>query len=456
MRFAVVGAGIAGLAAAFELVVGEPDAEVVVLEASDRVGGKILTADFAGRPVDAGADAFLVRHPAGVALAGELGLSERLVSPAERSALVAVEGELRPLPPETLLGVPADLAAVARSGLLSPAAIDRAAADPGPPLAEGEDVSIGTLVRRRLGGEVLDRMVAPLVGGINAGDPDRLSVRATTPQLAAAAERPDMVAGAAAIRAEGGAGPVFYGLPGGMGELVATVAARLPDVRTGTRVHAIERAGRRWRVATPEKELDVEGVVLTVPAAAAADLVRPLVPEAAALVAGIEHASVVLVTIAVEPASVTRPLDASGFLVPPSEPGLLTACSFASSKWAHLRPAPGQPVILRLSAGRAGDDRAAEMDDDELVARLLDELDRYVGLRSGPVDVRVTRWPRSFPQYAVGHLERISAVEASLAASTRGLMLAGAAYRGLGVPACIDQGRNAARATLASLAAARS
>jgi protoporphyrinogen/coproporphyrinogen III oxidase len=453
MRFAVAGAGITGLAAAFELPARDPAAEVIVLESCGRAGGKILTTRFAGRPVDAGADAFLARHPAGVALAGELGLADRLVSPAESAALVAVDGELRPLPPETLLGVPTDLEAVGRSGALSPAGLARAAADPGPVLADGDDAAIGPLVRRRLGDEVLDRLVAPLVGGINAGDPERLSVRATTPQLAAAAADPNLVDGARAVKATQAVGPVFFSLPGGMGELVDALVARVPEVRTDAPVVSVEPAGRGWRVITRGDELSVDGVVLAVPAPVAAELLRPLVPDAAALVAGIDYASVVLVTVAFPPGAMSRPLDASGFLVPPGGPGLLTACSFTSSKWAHLRA--GDSIILRLSAGRAGDDRAGDLDDGELVARLLGELDRYIGLRGDPVEVRVTRWPRSFPQYAMGHLDRVAAVEAALATSTPGLTVAGAAYRGLGVPACIDQGRTAAGATLRSLAAAR-
>jgi oxygen-dependent protoporphyrinogen oxidase len=283
-----------------------------------------------------------------------------------------------------------------------------------------------------------------------------LSVRATTPLLAAAASHDDLVVGARTVKGSNADAPVFFGLPGGMRELVDALAARLPDLRTDAPVTALEPTDRggRWRVVTPAVELEVDGVVLAVPAAAAADLLRPLAPEPAGLVAGIEYASVVLVTIALDPTAVVRTLDASGFVVTPSDPGLLTACSFATSKWAHLRT--DGSVVLRLSAGRAGDERAADLDDDELMARLLDELDRYIGVRGAPLEARVNRWPRSFPQYAVGHLDRVANIEAAVAATAPGLTLAGAAYRGLGVPACIDQGRTAARATLESLAAARS
>ncbi|MGH9116971.1 MAG: protoporphyrinogen oxidase [Acidimicrobiales bacterium] len=460
MRIAVVGGGITGLAAAFELAVAGPAVDVVVLEASDRIGGKILTTPFAGHPVDAGADAFLARHPAGVTLAREIGLADRLVSPAERSALVVVDGELRPLPAETLLGVPTDLDAVGRSGLLSPAGIERAAHDPGPPLVDGDDAAIGDVVRQRLGDEVLDRLVGPLVGGINAGDPDRLSVRATTPQLAAAAAHRNMIEGAREVRSAASAGdpgaPVFYSFPDGMGELVAALAGRLPGIRTDTAAMGIEPGPVGWRVATPRGVLDADSVLLAVPAPAAAELIGPLDHDAATLLAGIDYASVVLVTLALAADAITRPLDASGFLVPRRERRLMTACSWASSKWAHLRGVPDDPVIVRVSAGRAGDDRAIDMDDESLVNRLLGELDDVVAVDREPLEVRVTRWPGSFPQYHVGHLERVAEIESALAAAAPGLTVAGAACRGLGVPACIDQGRRAARATLTALAAARS
>ena len=336
---------------------------------------------------------------------------------------------------------------------------------PAPRWLRTEDAAIGPLVRDRLGAEVLDRLVGPLVGGINAGDPDRLSVRATTPQLAEAAGHPNLIEGARSVKAASAAGPVFFGLPDGMGEIVDAVAGRLPPIRTGETVEAIEPVarGRGWKIVTSrtdaevevEREIQVDGVVLTVPPSPATGLLRPIAPAAATLVEGIECASVVLVTVAFASGDITHPLDASGFLVPMSQPGLLTACSFTSSKWAHLRPGAGDPIILRLSAGRACDERASDMDDAELAAELLDELDRYIGVRGDPFEVRVTRWPRSFPQYAVGHLDRVAEIESSLAGSAPGLTVAGAAYRGLGIPACIEQGRTAARATLASLAAAR-
>lgn len=465
MDVAVVGGGITGLAAAHQLV--RAGAEVVVFEASDRLGGKILTTPVAGRPVDAGADAFLARHPAGVELCREIGLDHRLVAPAQRRARVLVDGELHPLPDHTVLGVPTDLAAVARSGILSRAGYARLAADlagTALPLPDGADAPVGRVVRERLGDEALERLVGPLIGGINAGDPDRLSITACTPQLATAAAHPSLIEGARALRAEAAAStdpeePVFFGFPGGMEELVAGLAGRLRlagvDIRLGAPVTAIEPAGTGWTVATTGGPVTVDAAVITVPAFEAAALLAGVSPAAVETLASVDYASVALVTMAIAPEEIQRPLDASGFLVASVEGLLMTACSWTSAKWAHLAAGAGAgaPVIVRVSAGRAGDPRALDLDDAALVSELLDELAPVIGLAGEPLEVRVTRWPRSFPQYAVGHLDRVAALEAAVAADAPGVVVAGAGLRGLGIPACIDQGRRAATTAVTALAA---
>jgi oxygen-dependent protoporphyrinogen oxidase len=408
--YAVVGGGITGLAAAHELARLDPDAEVTVYEPG-RLGGKLRTSPFAGRPVDEGADAFLARVPWGRELCDELGLGGELVSPATGAAYVADGKELRPLPGGLVLGVPTDPAAEA----------------PGvAPLRAGEDASVGSIIRARFGDEVLERLVDPLVGGINAGDTDRLSVRAATPQLAAAAEAPSM---AVALRDVPGAeGPVFWALPGGM--------SRLVDALTPGRV-----------VAEPVDDLTAlgaDGVVVATPARSMAAL------TGVDLLRGIGHSSPVLVTLAFTRSGVRHPLDASGFLVPRVEGRWLTACSFATTKWAHLGAADPSTVILRASSGRNGDDRAIESDDDVLVDALLADLDDLLGLDEDPVEVRVSRWRDGFPQYEPGHLGRVAAVEADVRARFGGrVAVAGAALHGIGIPACIRSGREAARSIAA-------
>lgn len=437
MRYAVVGGGITGLAAAFELRAASPDAEIVVHEATDRLGGKVHTIDFAGRAVDSAADAFLARVPWGVDLCRELGLEARLVSPAQQSAYVWCDGALHRLPAGLVLGVPTDLDAVRASGIVpGPVEVHPAAA----PLAPGDDIAVGALVRAQLGDAVFERLVDPLLGGINAGDGDRLSLRAAAPQLADAAARDrDLVAALRAVQPAAASAPVFYAPVGGMGAIVDALA----DALTAGGVEL-----RRDAPVDDISTLDADGVVVATPAYVGARSLRAIAPAAAALLAAIDYASVVLVTLAYPNAARTRPLDASGFLVPRTEGLLMSATSWSSSKWAHLDD--GATTLLRVSTGRIGDDRGAAMDDDALVRALLPEIEATSGLRGEPKAVAVHRWPRSFPQYEPGHLERVAEIERAVAAAAPHVVLAGAALRGLGVPACIRQGRDAARAVLSS------
>jgi oxygen-dependent protoporphyrinogen oxidase len=436
--YAVVGGGITGLAAAWELRQRAPDADITVFEPGV-LGGKLRTSEFAGRRLDEGADAFLARVPEGRQLCEELGLADGLVTPATGRAYVAAGRQLHALPTGLVLGVPTDPAALAGSPLVGPDAADRVAAEPGlggAPLGEHDDPSIGSLIRARFGDDVLERLVDPLLGGINAGDTDQLSLRAAAPQLAAAAERSgSLVEGLrAAPPAADPTAPVFWALPGGMATLVDALLEALAAAGVTFRREVVDDLG----------DLDDEGVVLATPAAPTARLAaRAGASRAAAILGAIRHASPVMVSLAFRADDVRHPLDGSGLLVPKPEHRMLTACSFASTKWAHLaRP---DSVVLRASSGRHGDDRAIAMDDDVLVASLLGDLHELIGLGGDPIQVRVNRWRDGFPQYEPGHLDRVAVVEADLAEARPGVALAGAAHRGLGIPACIRQGRAAAR-----------
>ena len=441
-RAVVVGGGIAGLAAAWQLL--RSGVHVTLVEAADRVGGKIVTEEVDGRPVDLGPDAFLARVPDGVELCRELGLGGELVAPATSGAAIWTRGRLRPLPAELVLGAPTGLASLARSGILGPAGLARATLDLVLPGQGGdEDRSVGALVTARFGRQVHERLVDPLLGAIHAGPSGQLSARAAAPQLAAAARaRRSLLLGLRAQQRGGGpAGdqPVFLSLLGGLGRLAQRLEEALraggAELELGTSVTAL-----------PPPDADV--TVLATPAPAAADLLAGPSPDAAGELRAVDHASVVLAVLCYPAAALPRPLVGTGFLVPRGEGRLLTACSFASSKWPHWA-APRQ-VVLRASAGRWGDERALDMDDDELVGRLHEELAQALSLRTGPDVARVARWPRAFPQYRVGHLERVERIEALVARDLPGVVLAGAAYRGLGVTACIGQGRAAARRALAS------
>jgi protoporphyrinogen/coproporphyrinogen III oxidase len=448
-RVAVVGGGITGLATAWFL---RDAADVVLLEADDRVGGKIATAELAGVPVETGPDTFLARVPEAAALCRAIGLGDDLVPPATSKAYLWSRGRLRPLPQGQVLGVPTMAGPLVRSGVLSAAGMARAALDLVlPRRALGPDPSVAEVVGGRLGAEVLERLVDPLVGGIHAGRTERLSLAATAPQLAsAAASSRSLVLGLRrGLAAAADGPPMFLGVSGGMSRVVdrlSTALAGEVDVRTGAGVASIERmAPAGWRLKGPD--VDADAVVLTVPAFAAARLVRSACPAAAAELDGIGYASVAVSTLAYRPSAVARALDGSGFLVPRSEGRLMTACTWSTSKWPEL--GRSGLVLLRPSAGRFGDDGALALDDAEMVDRLHGELAQSVGVTEPPVASLVTRWAKAFPQYEPGHTARVARVESALAGAMPRVVVAGAAYRGLGIAACVRQAEQAAAAVLA-------
>lgn len=445
----VVGGGIAGLAAALAVRRSAPGAEVTVLEATAEVGGKLRVSEVAGVPVDEGAEALLARRPEAAELARAVGLGADLITPATLAASVYARGRLRPLPSGTVFGVPRSLAAL--GGVLDPAERARAALDrvlPRTPV--GDDVAVGPFVAARLGRPVVDRLVDPLLGGVYAGRADDLSLAATIPALARAARRERSLLRASAAAAPAPApGPVFWALRGGVGRLPAAVAAYAgARVRTRCPVRGLERTATGWRLTVGSAAdpgcVDADGVVLAVPAAAAARLLAGLAPAAAADLAGIGYASVAIVTLGYrEPV----PIPGSGFLVPASAGRLVKGVTLTTQKWAL--PGPG---IVRCSIGRAGDPADLQREDADLVAAARADLAALTGLAAEPVASRVTRWGGGLPQYGVGHLDRVARIRAAVALQPR-LAACGAAYAGIGVPACIADGTRAGNAVATALSA---
>ncbi len=482
---AVVGGGIAGLSAAWELTSAAPRSRVVVLESSDRLGGKLHTGEIGGRAVDLGPDAFLARRPEAVTLCRELGLEDVLVSPGARGAYVWTRGTLRRLPGGLALGVPTRLGPLARSRIVSPVGLARCALDllgwhsaRHTGAQDDRDRSVADITRARLGDEVVARLVDPLIGGIHAGDTAYMSTAAVFPALLDAAAqhgslmralRPvaSPVTPAASPAAPEDGPPVFHSVRGGLARLVDALEAALRrrgvDVRLGAPVTRLERRGTegddraegetatRWALHTPQGTVEADGVVIATPAPTAATLLEPLDPGPAAVLGTIRYSDVTLVTLRLPDHGVERALDGTGFLVPASAGCLITACTWLTSKWPELQR-PGD-ILLRASTGRFGDDRANGLSDDELVRRVLEDLDPMLGLRAAPIEVVVTRWPEAFPQYDVGHLDRVASIELAVA-RLPGLALAGAAYHGVGIPACIGSGREAAAAVLGRAVAA--
>ena len=445
----VVGGGITGLSAALRLrdELG-PQARITVVDQADRLGGKLHTRPFHGGYAEAGAETFLTGDPAAVRLAERVGLGEALRHPEPVPAALAVDGHLRPIPRGTLMGVPADPATVA--DLAPVTGTDR---DEGHPvLAPGADVSVGELVRARLGVPVLDRLVDPLLGGVYAGRGDDLSLAATVPALAAACRTESTLTGAvrsALARRVSGGGPVFATVDGGLGRLVDAVAAASgARVRLGAPVRALARDGYAWRVSVGGEVLDADAVVLAVPARPAARLLTGVAPGAAAEVGALDYASVALVTLAVRGA---RLPELSGFLVPASEGYAVKALTIFTTKWAHLARPDGL-AVLRASVGRYGDVAVLHRSDEELAGLVHAELGRLLGHPlPEPERTRVTRWGGALPQYAPGHLDRVGRARAELV-DMQGIAVAGAAYDGVGVPACVRSGWAAAQRILDSVA----
>ncbi|KOT41273.1 protoporphyrinogen oxidase [Streptomyces caelestis] len=445
----VIGAGIAGLAAAHRL--REHGARVTVLEASDRVGGKLLPGEIAGARVDLGAESLLARRPEAVDLARAVGLADRLRPPATATASLWTRGALHPMPKGHVMGVPGTAEALA--GVLSEEGLARIGRDADLPRTEvGDDVAVGEYVAARVGREVVDRLVEPLLGGVYAGDAYRISMRSAVPQLFEAARtHTSLTEAVRGIQARSAAapqaGPVFTGIAGGVGTLPLAVADALradgAEILTGTPATELRREPRDgWRVVAGDRVLHADAVVVAVPAPAAADLLRAEAPGAAAELAGVEYASMALITLAYRRAETALP-EGSGFLVPPVDGHTIKASTFASAKWGWIAEENPDLVVLRTSVGRHGETEILHRDDDGLVEVSRHDLSAAVGLDAAPVATRVTRWRDGLPQYPVGHHARVARVREHLA-GLAGLAVCGAAYDGVGVPACIASAQAAA------------
>lgn len=390
-RVVVIGAGIAGLAAAHRLA--QRGAHVTVLEASDRVGGKLLPGEIAGARVDLGAESMLARRPEAVALAREVGLGDRLQPPATASASIWTRGALRPMPKGHVMGVPGTAEALA--GVLSGEGLARIEQDAELPRTEvGDDVAVGEYVAARLGREVVDRLIEPLLGGVYAGDAYRISMRSAVPQLFQVARtHTSLTEGVREIQARMAAGnqqtgPVFMGVRGGVGTLPLAVAdsvrARGGEIVTGAPVTELRREpSGGWRVVAADRVLHADAVIVAAPAPAAAGLLRAEAPEAATELDTVEYASMALVTLAYRRSDTALPAG-SGFLVPPVDGRTIKASTFASQKWGWIADENPDVVVLRTSVGRHGETKILERDDTALVDVSRHDLREATGLDATP------------------------------------------------------------------------
>lgn len=444
----VVGGGISGLVAAHTL--SRAGCRVTVLEATDRLGGKIRTAELAGVPVEDGPDAFLPRDEGPLELCRAVGLGDDLVEPEVFGAYLWSRGALRKLPAGFPYGFPRSPYAAWRAGLLSARGAARAVSErfvSGP--LEGPDVSIAAFATNRFGAEVLDHLVDPMLAGTRAGAPGDISLAAGAREIDGLARSHRSLLGV--LRTLPMPEPRFRAVAGGMQRLVTHLERALPAAtcRTNARVERIERSGEHaYRVVTQDGALDALGIVVAAPAFGAADVLRAVNEPAARKLAAISYASSATISLVYPDDACELPPGGSGFLVASADTTTISGCTWYSRKWPASTP-PGS-LLVRCFVGRAGRHPTLDLDDDELARAVHDDLVTKMRVEGDPVAGRVARWERGLPQYRVGHLDLVDAIESDLAA-TPGLALAGAGYRGSGIPDCIVQAERAAGEVLRSI-----
>ncbi|HEX7404659.1 MAG TPA: protoporphyrinogen oxidase [Candidatus Nanopelagicaceae bacterium] len=449
---AVVGGGISGLMCARRLSQG--GANVTIFEKAPVLGGEIHTATVAGHRIDMGAEAVHLSAPGMKDLLSELGLLEDLVhSNPGKSWLWTARG-LRRLPAGVGPSGPRHLKPVLGSGVMSFRGLARAALEPViPRRALVGDVGVGEFVGRRFGKEVVERFVDPVLGSLHAGNVNKLSLRTITPELAAIADSRSSVM--MSRRGQKSGPPMSFATwPGGLSTLVERLLVGTDViVRTSTEVQSVKTiSGGRFRLnLADDTDVEVDAVVLAVPARVAAKLIKGFASNAAEILARIRYATVVTVIVAYPRAAVQAvpALQGTGLLVPSSRRRLLKAATFLTTKWPHLSDA--NYFLMRLSSGRADEREIENLNDDALIARLHSDLVDATGITAEPSHFHVQRWEEAIPQLEIGHLERIAAAREDLGREP-GITLAGASYDGIGITACMRSGERAAQSTLTLIA----
>ncbi|MBX3226766.1 MAG: protoporphyrinogen oxidase [Labilithrix sp.] len=464
-RVVIVGGGITGLAAAHALEKADERHDVDIVEKGPQLGGNLQTIRHNGFIIDAGPDSWVAAKPHATRLAREVGLGDELIGtrPDTRRVYIVHQRKLHAMPEGLILGVPTEISPFVDSELLGWDAKLRAGLDfvvPQKKWKDNDDESIASFVTRRLGGEVSDRLAGPLLGGIFAGDPESLSVRACVPQLVEAErEHGSIIRAMRALKAKrkaqaaSGEATAFVSLKRGVGDLVVNVAHKLRDaeIANSRTVKGLARlpegdARGRWLVKTSDGAMFADDVVLSVPANAASKIVADLDPTLAGELGAIEYASAATVFLAYRKFDVRHPLDAFGILIPRSENRPILACTFVSSKWDHR--APSGQVLLRVFVGGAGNEEMLDREDKDLVRLARSQIFDLLNIDRAPMFTRVFRFRDSSPQPHVGHLGRVRRILAR-AAEHPGLHLGGSGYVGTGIPDMVRQGEEIAARIIA-------
>ena len=463
---AIVGGGISGLAAAYALLEKAAAAEFrlhcIVLESGPSWGGKIVTRQVGEFVTEAGPDSFLSQKPAGIQLCSKLGLSEQLINTNEtgKKAFVLNRGRLHELPEGLLSFVPKQLGPFLRSGLLSWTGLARMGLDLVVPRGPSEgDQTVAEFLRRRFGGQAYARVLEPLMAGIYAGDAEQMSLRATFPSFLDLEQRYGSVIrgmmqarrGASVVPTGGVKRTMFVSLRNGLGELIKTLTTQLAQqgvelclMRSVDAVRVRSHQPGRWMydlILGDGSALAADALVLATPAYVSAELLRPLSPMAAGLMDMIPYTSTATISLAYPAEAVKGAVEGFGFIVPRIEGRDLIAATWTSLKWPYR--APIDRVLLRCYAGGVGREAILELDDEQLVSKVRAELSSLCGIRAVPEFVEVNRWPMAMPQYTLGHLERLTQLDAAVS-RYGGLVLTGAGYRGVGIPDCIREATLAA------------
>ena len=456
---AIVGGGIAGLAAAHALITSNPSLDVALIEGQRHLGGKILTEVIDGFVIEGGPDSFISYKPWAVELCHKVGLSDRLMGTnrEQTQTYILYRGRLIELPEGLMSLAPTRLVPFLRSPLFSPTAKLRMGLDLIiPKRSDPSDESLAGFVRRRLGQEAVDKLAGPLLAGIYAGDPERMSLNATFPQFAEIEQKyGSLIRGMLARRREARTKPssspytMFVTLSGGLRELVEALAGRLKGVSLLTGVRAInlaqkEGSGYDLRLENG-KTLSAEAVVLATPAFTTAELLEGLDGALIEQLRAIPYVSSATVSLAYRRDGFSHPLNGFGFVAADNGPPKIMACTWTSTKFPHR--APSDHVLLRCFVGGAGREEVVDLPEPALVQLVRENLQSALGITQEPVLTKVYRWLRANPQYEVGHLERVGSIEERLH-QYPGLFLAGAAYRGVGIPDCIRSGTQAAQGVL--------